>query len=285
MSITIGSPAWITRSAGVVVRRGAVGPRGDDRRTRRARGPRRRAARGPRGRRRPRSARPAGRRRSRRRRGRRRGRRARSSSTSSASLRIRSSRRTAEASEKRAPGSTRWRPRTNAARSPSETATRRVAAGRPQRRLERRGDERIGSSVSSQVATVDGPRGDRRRSVRAGVASSRGAMSVTGAGGRDHEHRQPLERHRRDSPVEVAQVRARRRSAARRGRRPRPARRARASRSAIALGGGDRRSCGAVAGGRDRHRALRRVGRPGRRRDRPAIQAASTRSPCSNRAR
>ena len=67
----------------------------------------------------------------------------RSRATSSSSLRIRSTRRTLDVTENRAPGSTRWRPSTNAARSPSDTATAPIAPGRrPGGRLQPRGDQR-----------------------------------------------------------------------------------------------------------------------------------------------
>ena len=128
---------------------------------------------------------------------------------------------------------------------------------------------RIGSSVSSQVATVDVAGGGRGAGPgRRGLEPRGDQRDRRAVGGRDHEQREPLERHGHVAG-EIAQV----------GAHPdqqgvEPGRAAAAPRAVEPLA-------------RTVRRGRRRVIRPA-----PAaavaaveIQAASTRSPCSNRAR
>ena len=150
-------------------------------RTRRPRGPRRAAAPGPRWRRRPRCDRPAARRRSRRSPGRRHGRpgaaaRPRPGPCASAARGAPPTR--ARSARPAGPAAARGR-RRRAAR-PRRRPRRRSAAGRRSPASRVVATRRIGSSVSSQVATVTWPAAAAAQ-VRAGVASSLGAISVTGA--------------------------------------------------------------------------------------------------------
>ena len=106
-------------------------------------------------------------------------------------------------------GRARCRPSTKAARIPSDTATARTpAAPRPIAAPSRSATSAIGSSVSSQVATVTAPDVGRR------AASGRGSPRAVGRSAssaprrlRDHQQRQALERHRVVAG-EVPQVRA-----------------------------------------------------------------------------
>ena len=197
---------------------------------------------------------------------------ARSSATSSASLRIRRVRRTADASENRAPGRTRWSPSTKAARTPSETATARTSAtGASQRRLQRGRDQR--HRVLGLL-----PGGDLHRARRRGRARPRGgclqARRDEGQGaprGRDDEHRQALQRHRlvaREVPqvrpdADEQRVQPGRRRLAPCGRQPLrvPPRRDDPSRRSRSLRAGRRSATS------------------------PPIQAPNSRSPCSNSVR
>ena len=122
----------------------------------------------------------------------------RMSSTSAGSLRIRSERSTADASENLAPGSTRWSPSTNAARRPSDTATApRLWAGRWSACSRVSATSAIGSSVSSQPTTVTSPARGGRAGAGGRRLEPRGDQRHRRAvGDRQHEHGQPLERHR-----------------------------------------------------------------------------------------
>ena len=119
----------------------------------------------------------------------------RMSSTSAGSLRIRSVRSTADASENLAPGSTRWSPSTNAARRPSDTATApRLWAGRWSACSRVSATSAIGFSVSSQPTTVTSPEAAACTGAGGRGLEPRGDQRHRGAiGDRDDEHGQPLE--------------------------------------------------------------------------------------------
>ena len=128
-----------------------------------------------------------------------------SSAISSASLTIRSRPRIGEASSKRASGEALLEaqqvPRREVVGDGDPERRRRLAARVADHRRRR---ARAASSVSSQVTTGRSPAAAGGHD-RAGVASSRGATSAGLAAGRDDEHRQALERHRRVAG-QVAQV-------------------------------------------------------------------------------
>jgi len=95
----------------------------------------------------------------------------RSSATSSASLRIRSRRRIADVSEKRAPGSTRWSPRTNAPAGRRRRRPRQWTRDRP--RAPRRGGRRPAPSGPPSPPRSRPPPTRTRPPDRSGRASPR----------------------------------------------------------------------------------------------------------------
>ncbi len=197
----------------------------------------------------------------------------RSSATSSASLRIRSGRRTGRREREPGAGEHPLQPQHERRPQPvghgDRSQIRRGAAQRGLDSAARDEPHRVLGLLPGR--DLDRPGAAAAAQVCAGVASSRGAIERArhALGGRQHEHRQPLQRQRLVAR-EVAQVRARRRSAARRGRPPAASRRAGGEPLRVALRGDRRvmRSSSVVPG------------------ERPAIQPrASSRSPCSNSAR